>query len=189
YDEAHNVLPTHAQETNLRRFSAGAISSIISVSFTYPLELLRVRMAFQTIYSPTSGCPTQLSFLRTTCLIYSEGVPLKSTGAPITRDPFRTLPLLKFYRGFTASLVGIVPYAAPSCGTTSGPWHWCSIGRRGADNLLSIRGRSPAHAGRWADEAWAVVAWGRDGACDVGTGWTKGVLCRVGDWIPEDHPG
>ncbi|KAI9431200.1 hypothetical protein H4582DRAFT_1320961 [Lactarius indigo] len=43
YDEAHNLpVPTHAQETNLRRFSAGAISSIISVSFTYPLELLRV---------------------------------------------------------------------------------------------------------------------------------------------------
>ncbi|KAH9054967.1 mitochondrial carrier [Lactarius vividus] len=92
YDEVHNqLMPTRAQETNLRRFSAGAISGTISVFFTYPLELLRVRMAFHTIHSsaPPSNQPGRQS--RATYSIL--------------------FPLLKFYRGFTVSLVGIVPYA------------------------------------------------------------------------------
>ena len=119
------LMPTHAQETNLRRFSAGAISGVwtsrhhpltllklppgaISVFFTYPLELLRVRMAFHTIHSSSSGLPVRPSCLRTARLIYSEGAPLNPSA---TRDFFHSFPLLKFYRGFTVSLVGIVPYA------------------------------------------------------------------------------
>ncbi|KAF8268348.1 mitochondrial carrier domain-containing protein [Lactarius quietus] len=113
YDEArHFLMPTRAQETNLRRFSAGAISGAISVFFTYPLELLRVRMAFHTIHSTASGYPARPSFLDTARFIYSEGAPLNpNPTTPIKRDLFHTLPLLKFYRGFTVSLVGIVPYA------------------------------------------------------------------------------
>ncbi|KAH9957119.1 mitochondrial carrier domain-containing protein [Russula dissimulans] len=111
YDQVHDLLmPTRAQETNLRRFSAGAISGAISVFFTYPLELLRVRMAFDTIHSSASGKPVRPSCLRTARLIYAEGSP-QTSAAPITREVFHTLPLLKFYRGFTVSLVGIVPYA------------------------------------------------------------------------------
>ena len=123
------LMPTRTQETNLRRFSAGAISGAwnsrcplqwfaqplllqgaISVFFTYPLELLRVRMAFHTIHSSASGKPLRPSFLRTARLIYAEGSSLPSE-APITRDRFHAFPLLKFYRGFTVSLAGIVPYA------------------------------------------------------------------------------
>ena len=139
-------MPTRAQETNLLRFSAGAISGMcvtcfcewhclaaavvqhahqflgaISVFFTYPLELLRVRMAFDTIHSSASGKPVRPSCLRTARLIYTEGSPrlsLPSTSArtsastaPIPRDLFHTFPLLKFYRGFTVSLAGIIPYA------------------------------------------------------------------------------
>ena len=82
-------MPTRAQETNLRRFSAGAISGVcepfvvsgrladpppgaISVFFTYPLELLRVRMAFHTIHSSASGCLERPSFLQTARFIYDE---------------------------------------------------------------------------------------------------------------------
>ncbi len=94
------------------RFFQGAIS----VFFTYPLELLRVRMAFDTIHSSASGKPVRPSCLRTARLIYAEGLPrpsapLSVSTAPIPRDLFHTLPLLKFYRGFTVSLAGIVPYA------------------------------------------------------------------------------
>ncbi|KAI0298035.1 mitochondrial carrier domain-containing protein [Multifurca ochricompacta] len=111
YDQVHDLLmPTRAQETNLRRFSAGAISGAISVLFTYPLDLLRVRMAFNTIHSSASGQPVRPSFLRTARLIYAEGLPTPSA-APATRDLVHTFPILKFYRGFSVSLVGIVPYA------------------------------------------------------------------------------
>jgi len=120
YDQVHDLLmPTRAQETNLLRFSAGAISGAISVFFTYPLELLRVRMAFDTIHSSASGKPMRPSCLRTARLIYAEGLPRLSLPsaptsasiAPIPRDLFHAFPLLKFYRGFTVSLAGIVPYA------------------------------------------------------------------------------
>ena len=126
------LMPTRDQETNLRRFSAGAISGAwtssspqafidplptagaISVFFTYPLELLRVRMAFHTIHNTASGIPTRPSFLHIARFIYSEGVggaQQQLSRSRATHDLFHTLPLLKFYRGFTVSLVGIVPYA------------------------------------------------------------------------------
>ncbi|KAI0289739.1 mitochondrial carrier domain-containing protein [Russula brevipes] len=116
YDQVHDLLmPTRAQETNVMRFSAGAISGAISVFFTYPLEVLRVRMAFHTIHSSASGQPVRPSCLRTARFIYAEGSPhhasVSASAAPITRDLFHTFPLLKFYRGFTVSLAGIVPYA------------------------------------------------------------------------------
>ncbi|KAI0280946.1 mitochondrial carrier [Russula aff. rugulosa BPL654] len=121
YDQVHDVLvdADSRQETNLRRFTAGAISGAISVFFTYPLELLRVRMAFDTIHSSASGKPVRPSCLRTARIIYAEGpprlslppAPTSASTVPIPRDLFHTFPLLKFYRGFTVSLAGIVPYA------------------------------------------------------------------------------
>ncbi|KAF8257178.1 mitochondrial carrier [Lactarius quietus] len=106
YDEArHFLMPTRAQETNLRRFSAGAISGAW-------LVLLCVRMAFHTIHSTASGYPARPSFLHTARFIYFEGAQLNpNPTTPIKRDLFHTLPLLKFYRGFTVSLVSIIPYA------------------------------------------------------------------------------
>lgn len=103
----------------------------ISVFFTYPLELLRVRMAFDTIHSSASGKPVRPSCLRTARLIYAEGSsrlslpsaitstssasftsnPTSASTSLIPRDLFHAFPLLKFYRGFTVSLAGIVPYA------------------------------------------------------------------------------
>jgi len=70
-------------------------------------------MAFDTIHSSASGKPVRPSCLRTARLIYAEGLslPTFTSPAPISRDLFHTFPLLKFYRGFTVSLAGIVPYA------------------------------------------------------------------------------
>jgi solute carrier family 25 protein 16 len=67
-------------------------------------------MAFDTIHSSTAGKPVRPSCLRTARLIYAEG-SLQPSAAPISREFFQTFPLLKFYRGFTVSLAGIVPYA------------------------------------------------------------------------------
>jgi len=76
-------------------------------------------MAFDTIHSSASGKPVRPSSLRTARHIYAEGsprlslpsAPTSTPTAPIPRDLFHTFPLLKFYRGFTVSLAGIVPYA------------------------------------------------------------------------------
>jgi solute carrier family 25 protein 16 len=58
---------------------------------------------------------------------------------PIKRDLFHTLPLLKFYRGFSTSLVGIVPYAGPG----SSPGTTCTLRR-----TSRFRQTGAAHARR-----------------------------------------
>jgi solute carrier family 25 (mitochondrial carrier protein), member 16 len=138
-------MPTKESETNLRRFSAGAISGVliplsfartsliscigmISVFFTYPLELVRVRMAFQTRSSEDiSSKRLRPSFMRAITRIYNESVlpvsPASSSSSPsaaqthLSTSPahaFIRFPLLKFYRGFSVTVVGMIPYAGTS---------------------------------------------------------------------------
>ncbi|KAI0035378.1 mitochondrial carrier domain-containing protein [Vararia minispora EC-137] len=110
YDQVHDALmPTPAHETNLRRFVAGACSGAISVFFTYPLELIRVRMAFHTQHT-SANTSARLSFIQAARLVYREGAGMQTSAKP----EFEAFPILKFYRGFTVSLIGIVPYAGTS---------------------------------------------------------------------------
>jgi len=138
-------MPTKESETNLRRFAAGAISGMfgrpwvcthfvdtctgmISVFFTYPLELVRVRMAFQTRLSDDkSSKRLRPSFMRAITQIYHEGVlpvsPALSNSPSSRPQPhlpvspthtFIRFPLLKFYRGFSVTVIGMIPYAGTS---------------------------------------------------------------------------
>ncbi|CEL55117.1 putative mitochondrial carrier C17H9,08 OS=Schizosaccharomyces pombe (strain 972 / ATCC 24843) GN=SPAC17H9.08 PE=3 SV=1 [Rhizoctonia solani AG-1 IB] len=129
YDQVHYALmPTRADETNLKRFFAGAFSGTLSVLFTYPLELVRVRMAYQTqvssqhafvdavraIYREGNGHPTP-SVVHTS--VHASGNASSPTAmATMTKSSplFTTFPISKFYRGFTVTLIGMVPYAGTS---------------------------------------------------------------------------
>ena len=71
--------------------------------FTYPLEVVRVRMAFQT--RRLEAAPGRPSFLSAARHIYHEGSP---------SGILERIPILKFYRGFTVTMVGMVPYAGVS---------------------------------------------------------------------------
>jgi len=133
YDQVrHALMPTKESETNLRRFSAGAISGMISVLITYPLEIIRVRMAFQT-RSPDDKSSHRLrpSLTRAMTQIYHESVlPLPSPATTTTssaspsppqpRSPaspshlITRFPLFKFYRGFSVTIIGMIPYAGTS---------------------------------------------------------------------------
>lgn len=122
-------MPTRQEETNIRRFMAGAISgalpSYLCISFsrsstgtmsvfcTYPLEVIRVRMAFQTRISDKSGVPLRPSFLGAARQIYHEGV-VPSLQKPHLHPSLARFPLLKFYRGFTVTMMGMIPYAGVS---------------------------------------------------------------------------
>ncbi|KIK92028.1 hypothetical protein PAXRUDRAFT_830342 [Paxillus rubicundulus Ve08.2h10] len=111
YDQWRALLiPTRDHETSLRRFSAGALAGMTSVTFTYPLELVRVRMAFHSRIADKGGRP---SFLHAMSHIYYEtampGPSIATTTS--TKHTFERLPILKFYRGFTVTMVGMVPYA------------------------------------------------------------------------------
>ncbi|TFK44459.1 mitochondrial carrier domain-containing protein [Crucibulum laeve] len=116
YDQVHHwLMPTREQETNGRRFLAGAISGTMSVFVTYPLDVIRVRMAFQT-RAPGS---TQIrpSFLSAAHQIYAEKAINAASSVPETsptQGSFDRLPVLKFYRGFTVTIIGMIPYAGVS---------------------------------------------------------------------------
>ena len=84
---------------------------MISVCFTYPLELIRVRMAFQTRSQTAPSMSSYSSFTSVVQQLYHEG---QSTSSVPSRALIDRLPILKFYRGFTVTLTGMVPYAGVS---------------------------------------------------------------------------
>ncbi|KAF2131636.1 mitochondrial carrier [Dothidotthia symphoricarpi CBS 119687] len=111
------IIPTKAQETPGRRFVSGSLAGMASVFCTYPLEVIRVRLAFETKVEQKSNLS---SIVRK---IYSE------TAAPTAHTPTNALTatastvvekvtpqsgLSNFFRGFTPTLLGMVPYAGAS---------------------------------------------------------------------------
>ncbi|KAE8269393.1 hypothetical protein A4X09_0g2957 [Tilletia walkeri] len=81
YDKFHFLLiPSKEYETSARLFLAGSASGVLSVFVTYPLELIRVRLAYETKRA------SQLNGIRDIVRkIYSEG----STQAPFSSDARR----------------------------------------------------------------------------------------------------
>ena len=100
YEQIKILLMTEPKhETAIKKFVAGSLAGCVSVFFTYPLDLLRVRLAFE-------GKP----LLETTRIIYHEPNRLwQNPGAltPLAR-------LCNFYRGFLPTLYGMIPYAGVS---------------------------------------------------------------------------
>ena len=103
------VIPDKHHETPFRRLISGSMAGVSSVFSTYPLELIRVRLAFETKHSSRSS-------LRSICRsIYHEPATPSSTSAG---------GLANFYRGFSPTLLGMLPYAGVSFLThdTVGDW-------------------------------------------------------------------
>lgn len=99
-----------SQETHIRRFLSGSIAGCLSVFFTYPLEVIRVRLAFETNKDRRSLASTFKQ-------IYHERPSLGKPGAEIASSIEKVVPKLgiaNFYRGFTPTLWGMLPYAGTS---------------------------------------------------------------------------
>lgn len=129
YEQIRAVIihsPDH--ETPIRRLVSGSLAGVTSVFFTYPLELIRVRMAFNTKHDHRSG------FLHTLRKIYAEH-PAPCPPAPAATSHLgpvaavqaaekvavdtlhKVAPrggLLNFYRGFSPTILGMLPYAGMS---------------------------------------------------------------------------
>jgi solute carrier family 25 (mitochondrial carrier protein), member 16 len=117
------LIPTKDRETPLRRLLSGSISGCASVLFTYPLEVIRVRLAFET---KRDGRSTLTSICRK---IYNERPPPPQTAAPSTASPLAqaasaasttaqhatpSYGIVNFFRGFVPTFLGMIPYAGLS---------------------------------------------------------------------------
>jgi solute carrier family 25 protein 16 len=88
------VIVSSEKETLVRRFWCGSVAGATSTFVTYPLELIRTRLAFETVQKNPS------SWLGISQKIYYEG-----------GGSWR---LANFYRGFGPTMLGILPYAGMS---------------------------------------------------------------------------
>lgn len=116
YEQVRSMLITGPlQETPLRRLLSGSLAGITSVLFTYPLEVIRVRLAFETkkdYRSSLSSICRQIYHERPSSASPSaQSRPLSSTvvAASAPKSSF-----INFYRGFSPTLAGMLPYAGMS---------------------------------------------------------------------------
>lgn len=121
------IIKDHAHETSLRRFASGSLAGMCSVFFTYPLEVIRVRLAFETrhdkrsslrdickrIYNERPGRPTGKVQLNTASLSEAALSGAEATSAAVASSVPRS-GLINFYRGFVPTMCGMVPYAGAS---------------------------------------------------------------------------
>lgn len=121
------VIPAKNYETPWRRLASGSLAGVTSVFFTYPLEVIRVRLAFET---KRDGRSSLGSICRQ---IYSEHpvektattrlphVPAPAGGAaaavaaaPVVDKTAPRVGIINFYRGFYPTVLGMLPYAGIS---------------------------------------------------------------------------
>jgi len=115
------IIPDRSHETPIRRLLSGSLAGVTSVFFTYPLEVIRVRLAFETKQDSRS---TLASICKR---IYHETIPLPrpspasgAVPALVTATTSKIeavapgIGLTNFYRGFSATILGMIPYAGMS---------------------------------------------------------------------------
>jgi solute carrier family 25 protein 16 len=111
------VIKNKTEETPGRRFVSGSLAGMMSVFTTYPLEVIRVRLAFETKEGARS------SLVDIVKKIYGERPPPVSHHAtnPVTATATHVVEkvtprsgLSNFFRGFTPTLLGMIPYAGAS---------------------------------------------------------------------------
>lgn len=106
YEQIRNVLiPSRSYETHWRRLVSGSLAGLCSVFITYPLDLIRVRLAYITEHK-------RFKLTEIVRTIYHEP-------ASITLESNQYIPKWfahwsNFYRGYTPTVAGMIPYAGVS---------------------------------------------------------------------------
>ncbi|KAH6614915.1 mitochondrial carrier domain-containing protein [Boeremia exigua] len=127
------VIHSNAQETPGRRFVSGSLAGMVSVFFTYPLEVIRVRLAFETRAGERSNLASIVRKIYGEHAAPTSHSPAGALTATATQAVHKLTPqtgLSNFFRGFTPTLLGMVPYAGASFlvhDTVSDMMRWPSL--------------------------------------------------------------
>ncbi|KAF9350395.1 hypothetical protein BGX26_011417 [Mortierella sp. AD094] len=103
YEQYRSLLmPSRRDETPYKKLLAGSMAGVTSVFFTYPLDLIRVRLAYETKATPYIGLVRK---------IYNEPA---GGNRPAHMSWLPSTGISNFYRGFLCSVAGMIPYAGVS---------------------------------------------------------------------------
>ena len=94
------LIPDKSYETHIRRFASGSLAGLLSVIFTYPLDVIRVQLAY------TGSDPA----------VQHNKHRLIHAARELWNKPSKTFmgKLKNLYPGFGPTMFGIVPYAGVS---------------------------------------------------------------------------
>lgn len=106
YEQIRNVLiPSNAYETHWRRLTSGSLAGLCSVFITYPLDLIRVRLAYVTEHK-------RVSLVDIVRKIYAEPASITLQSSKYVPNWFAHW--CNFYRGYVPTVLGMIPYAGVS---------------------------------------------------------------------------
>ncbi|CCD26317.1 coenzyme A transporter NDAI_0H01430 [Naumovozyma dairenensis CBS 421] len=106
YEQIRNFLiPSKEFETHWRRLLSGSLAGLCSVFMTYPLDLIRVRLAYVTEHK-------RVHLIDVVKTIYTE--PASTTLKMKWYIPNWFAHWCNFYRGYTPTVLGMIPYAGVS---------------------------------------------------------------------------
>jgi solute carrier family 25 protein 16 len=121
------IIRTPDHETPWRRLISGSLAGVTSVFFTYPLEVIRVRLAFETRKDGRSSLSAIISKLYNERPPPPPAVEIPANSSPVraaqavaqtTASSVQALArragISNFYRGFSATIIGMLPYAGMS---------------------------------------------------------------------------
>lgn len=177
------IIRSPAQETPLRRLVSGSIAGITSVFFTYPLEVIRVRLAFETRLDSRSSLSAICSQI-----YHEQPARLSPLPAPLPTPP--RSGLVNFYRGFSPTLVGMLPYAGMSFLTHDTASDWLRHPSLAPYTTLSYHPH-PSSARRPPLKSWAqLLAGGFAGLVSQTASYPLEVIRRrmqVGGAVGDGH--
>lgn len=175
------VIRGKEQETPVRRFMAGSIAGCFSVFATYPLEVIRVRLAFETktqnrvtlrqicstIYNehPPAAKLTNKS-LAENANVPKQAAAALAAGSEAVHAVTPQSGFANFFRGFTPTLWGMIPYAGSSFLTHDAAGDFMRQPSLAPYTVLPLSERSqkqlapnkPAPLRAWAELATGAVA-------------------------------
>jgi solute carrier family 25 (mitochondrial carrier protein), member 16 len=133
YEQIRSIfIRNKEQETPLRRLLSGSLAGVTSVFFTYPLEVIRVRLAFETrrdhrsslreicakIYHEQPYSRLVAAGTSSSTIIPSAAPQVMHNAAAAAAQAVEAVAprsgLVNFYRGFSPTLLGMLPYAGMS---------------------------------------------------------------------------